>query len=105
MADAVKHSLLEQWRGARASHPGAVVFTRVGDFYELFGPDADLAVRELGLTLTSRLGPGNLPMAGIPVKSRDEYVERLVVRGHRVAVLEQMEEDNEGGTLRRAVVE
>jgi DNA mismatch repair protein MutS len=106
MAAETRPSLLAQWRDARKRHPDAVVLARVGDFYELFGEDAELGVRELGLTPTSRSGPANMPMAGIPAKARDEYVARLVARGHRVAVLEQVEDAADAaGTVRRAVVE
>ena len=98
--------LMRQWRAAKEKHPDAVVMIRVGDFYELMGPDAEVGVRDLGLTLTSKGGPGAIPMAGVPAKSRDEYVERLVAEGHRVALCEQVEDPAEAkGTVRREVVE
>jgi DNA mismatch repair protein MutS len=100
-------TLRDQWQSAREKHPDAVVFIRVGDFYELMGPDAELGVRELGLTLTGKSnGAGQLPMAGVPAKSRDEYAERLVRAGYRVALCEQVEDPREAqGTVRREVVE
>jgi DNA mismatch repair protein MutS len=99
-------SLMQQWKEARAQHPDAVVFIRVGDFYELLGPDAEVGVQVLGLTPTSKGGPGAIPMAGVPAKSRDEYVERLVAAGHRVAICEQVEDPAEAkGVVRREVVE
>jgi DNA mismatch repair protein MutS len=99
--------LLKQWKAAREKHPDAVVFIRVGDFYELFGPDAEIGVRELGLTLTGKgNGAGQVPMAGVPARSRDEYAERLVKAGYRVALCEQVEDPREAqGTVRREVVE
>jgi DNA mismatch repair protein MutS len=68
-------SVQKQWMRARAQHPDAVVLIRIGDFYELFGPDSEIGVRVLGLTLTAKRGAGGMPMAGIPARSRDEYVE------------------------------
>src|SRR5687768_13775133 len=99
--------LIEQWKAAREKHPDAVIFIRVGDFYELLGPDAEIGVRVLGLALTGKgNGAGQLPMAGVPAKSRDEYAERLLQAGHRVALCEQMEDPREAqGTVRREVVE
>ncbi|MDP9347588.1 MAG: DNA mismatch repair protein MutS, partial [Gemmatimonadota bacterium] len=99
-------SLMQQWKAAREQHPDAVVFIRVGDFYELLGPDAEVGVQVLGLTPTSKGGPGAIPMAGVPARSRDEYVERLVAAGHRVAICEQVEDPAEAkGVVRREVVE
>ncbi|HEX2091408.1 MAG TPA: DNA mismatch repair protein MutS, partial [Longimicrobiaceae bacterium] len=98
--------LMKQWQEAKRKHPDAVVMIRVGDFYELLGPDAEVAVRVLGLTLTSKGGPGAIPMAGVPAKSRDEYLEKLAGEGFRVAVCEQVEDPAEAkGTVRREVVE
>ncbi|HEX7242061.1 MAG TPA: hypothetical protein VF263_17385, partial [Longimicrobiaceae bacterium] len=98
--------LMRQWQEARDKHPDAVVMIRVGDFYELLGPDAEMGVRVLGLTLTAKGGAGGIPMAGVPAKSRDEYLERLAAEGYRVAVCEQVEDAAEAkGTVRREVVE
>src|SRR5690606_37705653 len=99
--------LLRQWQRARDQHPDAVVMIRVGDFYELLGPDADIGVRELGLSLTGKgHGADNLPMAGVPARTRDEYAERLLKAGYRVAICEQVEDPREAqGTVRREVVE
>ncbi len=98
--------LMKQWQEAKDQHPDAVVMIRVGDFYELLGPDAELAVRVLGLALTSKGGPGAIPMAGVPARSRDEYLEKLAAGGFRVAVCEQMEDASEAkGTVRREVTE
>jgi DNA mismatch repair protein MutS len=99
--------LLQQWQEAKRRHPDAVVLMRVGDFYELLGPDAEVGVRDLGLALTGKgHGADQVPMAGVPARSRDEYAERLVQAGHRVAICEQMEDPREAqGTVRREVVE
>ncbi|MEE8117586.1 MAG: hypothetical protein V3T28_10785, partial [Gemmatimonadales bacterium] len=86
--------LMQQYRAIKAQHADAILFFRMGDFYEMFFEDAHLASRELGLTLTSRNngGAGNVPLAGVPVKAATEYVRRLVARGHRVAICEQVED-------------
>ncbi|HUF14026.1 MAG TPA: DNA mismatch repair protein MutS [Longimicrobiales bacterium] len=100
--------LMQQWREAKARHPDALVFFRVGDFYEMFYEDAEEGARLLGLTLTSRNNgaAAAVPLAGVPVRARDEYLERLVRLGRRVAVCEQMEEASEAkGLVRREVVE
>ncbi|MGQ0813158.1 MAG: DNA mismatch repair protein MutS [Gemmatimonadota bacterium] len=100
--------LMQQWRDAKSRHPDALVFFRVGDFYEMFCEDAEEAARLLGLTLTSRNngGAANVPLAGVPVRARDEYLERLLRLGRRVAVCEQVEDPAEAkGIVRRAVVE
>jgi DNA mismatch repair protein MutS len=108
MAVAVDTPLMEQWRAAKAQHPGAIVFVRCGDFYEMFYEDAELASRLLGLTLTSRNngGAAEVPLAGIPVKACSEYLRRLVARGHRVAICEQVEDPKAAkGIVRREVIE
>jgi DNA mismatch repair protein MutS len=80
------------------------LFYRVGDFYEMFNEDAELAARLLDITLTSR-GDG-VPLAGVPVKAAAEYLRQLVSAGHRVAICEQVEDPKVArGLVRRAVVE
>ncbi|HEX6064312.1 MAG TPA: hypothetical protein VFZ04_08840, partial [Longimicrobiales bacterium] len=99
---------MQQWRDAKARHPDALIFFRVGDFYEMFCEDAEEGARLLGLTLTSRNngGAANVPLAGVPVRARDEYLERLIRLGRRVAVCEQVEDPAEAkGIVRREVVE
>jgi len=100
--------LMQQYREIKAQHPGAILFFRMGDFYEMFYDDAELASRELGLTLTSRNngGAADVPLAGVPVKAGHDYLRRLVQLGHRVAVCEQVEDPKLAkGVVRRAVVE
>ena len=100
--------LMQQYREIKSQHADAILFFRMGDFYEMFFDDAHVAARELGLTLTARNngGAANVPLAGVPVKAADEYLRRLIERGHRVAICEQVEDPKEAkGLVRRAVVE
>ncbi|HXM37776.1 MAG TPA: DNA mismatch repair protein MutS [Gemmatimonadales bacterium] len=100
--------LMQQYRDLKARHPHAILFFRMGDFYEMFEDDAKLAARELGLTLTSRNngGAAEVPLAGVPVKAATEYLRRLIAKGHRVAICEQIEDPKLAkGVVRRAVVE
>src|SRR5256712_4316327 len=100
--------LMQQYRDIKAHHPETILFFRMGDFYEMFEDDAKLAARELGLTLTSRNngGAAEVPLAGVPVKAATEYLRRLIAKGHRVAIAEQIEDPKLAkGVVRRAVVE
>src|SRR3989442_1774609 len=99
---------MQQYRDIKARHPQTILFFRMGDFYEMFEDDAKLAARELGLTLTSRNngGAAEVPLAGVPVKAATEYLRRLVSKGHRVAICEQVEDPRLAkGLVRREVVE
>src|SRR3989441_351889 len=99
---------MQQYRDIKARHPQTILFFRMGDFYEMFEDDAKLAARELGLTLTSRNngGAAEVPLAGVPVKAATEYLRRLIAKGHRVAICEQVEDPKLAkGVVRRAVVE
>ena len=99
---------MRQWREIKSKHRDALVFFRVGDFYEMFADDAEEGSRLLGLTLTSRNNgaAGRVPLAGVPVKALDEYLARLVKLGRRVAICEQMEEATSSKKIvRRKVVE
>ncbi|HEX8849129.1 MAG TPA: DNA mismatch repair protein MutS [Gemmatimonadaceae bacterium] len=100
--------LMQQYREIKGRHQGAILFFRMGDFYEMFYEDAELASRVLGLTLTSRNngGAAEVPLAGVPVKAVSEYLRRLVQQGHRVAICEQVEDPALAkGIVRREVVE
>src|SRR5687768_2240495 len=81
-----------QHAAAKAAHPDCVVFFRLGDFYEMFGDDAVLVAGQLGLTLTSRnKGKADeIPMAGVPHHAAHGYIARLLAKGHRVAICEQL---------------
>lgn len=100
--------LMQQYQQIKARHANAILMFRMGDFYEMFYDDAEVASRELGLTLTSRNngGAADVPLAGVPVKAVTEYLRRLVQRGYRVAICEQVEDPRLAkGIVRRAVVE
>src|SRR2546430_2284064 len=99
---------MQQYRDIKARYPQTILFFRMGDFYEMFEDDARLAARELGLTLTSRNngGAAEVPLAGVPVKAGTEYLRRLIAKGHRVAICEQVEDPKLAkGLVRREVVE
>src|SRR6266513_5860012 len=89
--------VMEQYIEIKAANPDHLLFYRMGDFYELFFEDAELAARALGIVLTQRgkhLGR-DIPMCGVPVHRADEYLNRLIALGHRVAVCEQLEDPAE----------
>ena len=98
MAKTADTPLMRQYLEMKARHPDAILFFRVGDFYEMFFEDAEEASRLLDLTLTSRNngGASNVPLAGVPVKAATEYVQRLIRMGRRVAICEQVEDANAG---------
>jgi DNA mismatch repair protein MutS len=96
--------LLQQYRDIKARHRDAILFFRMGDFYEMFFEDAELGARVLQITLTSR-GDG-VPLAGVPVKAAADYLRQLVAAGHRVAICEQVEDPKKAkGIVKRAVIE
>src|SRR5436305_5349622 len=100
--------LMQQYRDIKSRHQNALLFFRMGEFYELFYDDAEVASRVLGLTLTSRNngGAAEVPLAGIPVKAAGDYVRRLVTQGFRVAICEQIEDPKLAkGIVKRAVIE
>ena len=84
---------MQQYREIKGRHQNAILFFRMGEFYEMFYEDAETASRVLGLTLTSRNNgaASEVPLAGVPVKAAGDYVRRLVQRGFRVAICEQVE--------------
>src|SRR5271156_4152338 len=85
--------MMEQYLEIKAAHPNLLLFYRMGDFYELFFEDAEIASRALGIMLTKRgkHQGADIPMCGVPVERSDDYLHRLIAQGHRVAVCEQME--------------
>ncbi|HEY2164874.1 MAG TPA: hypothetical protein VGH04_12825, partial [Gemmatimonadaceae bacterium] len=102
--------LMQQYREIKGRHQNAILFFRMGEFYEMFYDDAETASRVLGLTLTSRNngGAADVPLAGVPVKAAGDYVRRLVQQGFRVAICEQTEDPKlakGGGIVRREVIE
>src|SRR3712207_6767682 len=104
--------MMAQYLEIKAAHPDALLFYRMGDFYELFFADAEVASRALGIVLTKRgkHQGDDIPMCGVPVDRADDYLHRLIALGHRVAVCEQTEDPAEarrrGGksVVRRDVV-
>ncbi len=99
--------MLKQYRDIKARYPDAIVLFRLGDFYEMFDEDAVRISRELGLTLTSRAFSKHvrLPMCGFPHHQLTPYLGKLLARGHKVAVVEQMEDARKAKRLvRREVV-
>ena len=95
----------KQYLQIKAQHPDAVVFFRLGDFYETFDEDAEIAARELDLVLTSRpVAKGvRVPMAGVPHHAVEGYIARLIDKGYRVAIAEQVGEVTGKGLVARAV--
>src|SRR5947209_6737021 len=82
--------MMQQYREAKERHPGMLLLFRMGDFYELFDSDAELAAPVLGLTLTSR--DKTVPMAGFPHHALEPYLRKLLQAGHRVAICDQVED-------------
>jgi DNA mismatch repair protein MutS len=104
--------MMEQYVEIKTANPDCLLFYRMGDFYEMFFEDAEVASRALGIVLTKRgkhLGQ-DIPMCGVPIERSDEYLHKLIAQGHRVAVCEQLEDPAEarkrGGksVVRRDVV-
>src|ERR1700752_4704892 len=81
--------MMSQWYECKKKAAGALLLFRLGDFYEAFEDDALLLAKELDLVLTKRQ---DTPMAGIPAHTCETYIDRLVSKGYRVAVAEQMED-------------
>jgi DNA mismatch repair protein MutS len=93
---------MRQYQAFKDKHPGYVLFFRMGDFYEVFHDDAKLCSRTLGITLTSR--QDKVPMAGVPYHQLDNYLKRMIVAGHRVAICEQVEDAKQAkGLVKRDV--
>ena len=104
--------MMEQYLEIKAGHPGLLLFYRMGDFYELFFEDAEIASKTLGIVLTKRgkHQGQDIPMCGVPVERSEDYLHRLISAGHRVAVCEQTENPAEArargnkSVVRRGVV-
>ena len=99
--------VMRQYLAAKADHPDALVFFRLGDFYELFFEDATVAARALDLSLTSRNknDPDPIPMAGVPYHAASSYIQRLLEQGFQVAICEQMADPSKvKGIVPRQVV-
>ena len=98
--------MMRQYNEIKAHHKDAILFFRLGDFYEMFQNDAKIASKELELTLTGRGKDENrIPMCGVPHHAADNYIPRLVQRGYKVAICEQVEDAAESkGITKREVV-
>jgi DNA mismatch repair protein MutS len=96
--------VMRQYFAAKAQHPDCLMFCRIGDFYELFYEDAIVASRELQLTLTARDKAKQQPMCGVPYHSAAIYLQRLLRKGYKIALCEQMEDPKAvKGIVRREV--
>ena len=84
--------VMRQYFAAKQAHPDCLMFCRIGDFYELFYEDAILVARELQLTLTARDREKKQPMCGVPYHAAEIYLQRLLRKGYRIALCEQMED-------------
>ena len=88
--------MMKQYLEIKEQNKDSILFFRLGDFYEMFNEDAQLASRELDLTLTTRdrgkAAEDQTPMCGIPYHSSDAYIARLIAKGYKVAICEQMED-------------
>ena len=103
-SDAALSPAMRQYRAAKEAHPDALMFFRMGDFYELFFEDAVVAARELQLTLTARDKLRTVPMCGVPYHAAGTYLQRLLRRGFKVAICEQMEDPKLAKTVVRREV-
>jgi DNA mismatch repair protein MutS len=83
---------MRQWTAAKRENPDALLFFRMGDFYELFYDDAVVASRELQVTLTARDRERSVPMCGVPYHAVENYLTRLLRKGYRIAICDQMED-------------
>ncbi|WP_075086217.1 DNA mismatch repair protein MutS [Mariniblastus fucicola] len=98
--------MMKQYHEAKKACDDALLFFRMGDFYELFHDDAKKAAKVLGLTLTSRDKANTVPMAGFPHHQLDSYLAKLIKKGHRVAVCEQVEDPKKAkGLVKREITQ
>lgn len=98
--------MLRQYMNIKEENPDVILMFRLGDFYEIFGEDAKVASKELEITLTGRNAgeAGRIPMCGVPFHAVDRYVARLIQRGYRVAICDQVEDPKQAkGLVRRQV--
>ena len=104
--EAASTPLMRQYHAVRSQVPGALLMFRLGDFYEMFFDDSVTAARELEITLTSRNKEKGtpIPMCGVPWHSSENYIARLIGKGYRVAICEQMEEAGPGKKIVRREV-
>jgi DNA mismatch repair protein MutS len=94
--------MMRQYAQIKAENPDCLILFRLGDFYELFEEDAKIGSEILGIVLTSR--DGKVPMAGVPHHALDQYLNKLISAGHKVAICEQVTEPDGRGLVERAVI-
>lgn len=92
--------MMEQYHAQKSQHPDELLFFRLGDFFEMFNDDAVTTSQELGLTLTHRQ---QVPMCGVPAQAIDSYIQKLVAKGYRVAVVDQIGDPKAKGLTERAL--
>ncbi len=97
---------MKQYREAKEANPDCLIMLRMGDFYEMFYQDAEIAARDLEITLTKRgKGEKTAPLAGVPYHALETYLGRLVQKGHKVAIIEQLEDPKKAkGLVKRGLV-
>src|ERR1700749_2284635 len=103
-SEATLTPVMRQYFAAKEQHPDCLMFCRIGDFYELFHEDAIVAARELQLVLKARDKQKKQPMCGVPYHSAGSYIQRLLRKGYRVALCEQMEDPKTTKTIVRREV-
>lgn len=99
--------MMQQYKQIKKQYPDTLLFFRLGDFYEMFGPDAELGARELEITLTGREAgmEERVPMCGVPYHAVDTYLARLIQKGYKVAICEQTEDPRAAkGLVKREVI-
>ncbi|MBR2216346.1 MAG: DNA mismatch repair protein MutS [Selenomonadaceae bacterium] len=97
--------MMQQYLAAKEEHPEEILFFRLGDFYEMFFDDARTVSRELGLTLTSRSGDTDkAPMCGVPYHAAESYINKLIRKGYKVAIAEQIGDPKAKGLTKREVI-
>lgn len=97
--------MMQQYLATKDQHPDTILFFRLGDFYEMFFDDARIVSKELGLTLTSRSGnKDKAPMCGVPYHAAETYINKLVSRGYKVAIAEQIGDPKAKGLTKREII-
>ncbi len=110
MTEMMTPPAMRQYYEAKQAYPDTLIFFRMGDFYESFGEDAKTIAKELEITLTARGGKDRsggerMPLAGIPYHAIDTYLPRLINKGYKVAICEQLEDPKQAkGVVKRGVV-
>jgi DNA mismatch repair protein MutS len=84
--------MMKQYKEIKSKYRDYIVFFRLGDFYEMFYEDAHICSRELEIALTSRDPQNRVPMAGVPYHAADQYIAKLVSKGYKVVICEQVED-------------